>query len=88
MEYANTMCESSMRGSRKYKLREAQLPYASQSLKWGSLNHTPQRVLELIHAKLDQVVDWIPDPLRFRLCHMGSDDHVEAGDLVYDCRWQ
>jgi hypothetical protein len=47
----------------KYEFRETKLPYTPQSLKGKCLNYSPERLLKLIRAKYDEVVQRITDSL-------------------------
>jgi hypothetical protein len=71
VECTDTVREARVRRSRIEKFRKAQLPNAPQPLKRRGLNDAPQRLLELIRSKLDQLMDWIADPPRLRLCDKG-----------------
>lgn len=63
MKDADTMGESSVGSTRKDELREAELSNPAKPLERRSLNDAPKRVLKLVRAKLDKVMERISDPL-------------------------
>ncbi len=60
---ANTMGEPGMRRPWVNKIRKAQLLDTAEALKWNSLDHCPQRLLELVSIELDNVVKRITNTL-------------------------
>ena len=52
-----------MRSSRIDEIREAELFYTAQSLKWTRLQDAPQRAFELIVPELNEIMQGVADSL-------------------------
>jgi hypothetical protein len=63
VKYAKAVDEARMRCARENEFRKPKLPNPAQPLERRRLDHTPERLLELISVELDQIMKRIPDPL-------------------------
>ena len=65
MKYTNRMGESCMGRAGENQIRKSELSDPPQSLERPSLDDLPQRVLELLGVKLDQIMEGVSDALGF-----------------------
>ncbi len=63
VKYSKAMSETRVCGTREDQVREAELPYAAQSLELGAIKKTPDELLESSLTKFDEVVNRVSKSL-------------------------
>jgi hypothetical protein len=66
MKDTHTVGEPSVRRSGVDQFGKAQLFHTSQTLKRTRLDDPPKNLLKLARSKFDEIVKWVPYPLRFK----------------------